>query len=250
MECDEARAFLTAYVDDELSLREAAEIERHLRTCAGCREESARQQTVRAALRESAVYYRAAPALARRVKAALPVTSTPPRRAFGRWGWANVGVALVSLVAFAWTAGIYLTQPSTGERIAQDVVSSHIRSLLSSHPVDVSSSNQHTVKPWFNGKLDYSPPVYDLAADGFPLMGGRVDYLDRRPVAALVYRYRLHYISVYILPVIESASILPAAESQEGFHVIHWHRGGMDFWAVSDVNISELERFQQLFLSR
>src|ERR1041385_4098372 len=127
--------------------------------------------------------------------------------------------------------------------MAQQVVASHVRSMLGEHLTDVASSDQHTVKPWFGGKLDLSPPVVDLTSQGFPLVGGRLDYLDRRPVAALVYRHSQHVINLFVWP--EKTPVLTAAapESLQGYHLRHWRQGDLTFWAVSDVAAADLETF-------
>jgi anti-sigma factor RsiW len=133
----------------------------------------------------------------------------------------------------------------TGADLASNVLADHIRSLLGSGPVEVASSDQHTVKPWFAGKLDFSPEVKDLQAQGFPLAGGRVDYLDGHRVAALVYHRRLHVITLFIWPV-GSAAVSASSVSQNGYHLLHWTDSSMNYWAVSDVSIGELENFKAL----
>jgi anti-sigma factor RsiW len=144
-----------------------------------------------------------------------------------------------------------LSVPSPEDRLVQDAVAGHVRSLLSDHTVDVVSSDRHTVKPWFAGKIDFAPTVYDLAAEGYTLVGGRLDYLNRRTVAALVYRYRQHIISVFMAPVSDekTAAVTPAAFSAQGYHVVHWTSGDMDCWAVSDTDATSLAKFQTAFLA-
>ena len=126
-----------------------------------------------------------------------------------------------------------------------EVVSSHVRSLQVNHLADVASSDQHTVKPWFSGKLNFSPPVVDLASQGFVLVGGRLDYRDGRPVAALVFRLNLHPINLYIWPSTGNEEA-PRIGEQEGYHVLHWNMDGMEYWAVSDVADSDLKNFSEL----
>jgi len=131
--------------------------------------------------------------------------------------------------------------PAHDELIAQEIVSGHIRSLMANHLSDVASTDQHTVKPWFDGKLTFAPPVVDLSQEGFPLIGGRLDYVDNKPVAALVYQRRLHYINVFIWPSNGGPDAAPVSEALEGYNILHWSQGGMASWAVSDVSTDELK---------
>ena len=152
---------------------------------------------------------------------------------------AAAAIVLLVLVPF-------LRGPSTEEMLTREVVSSHVRSLMANHLADVPSSDQHTVKPWFNGKVDFSPSVVDLASRGFPLVGGRLDYLDNRPVAALVYQRDKHLINLFIWPSSDSSDAGTKSETRQGYHVFHWTRSGMTYWAVSDVEKSQLQEFVQL----
>jgi anti-sigma factor RsiW len=136
------------------------------------------------------------------------------------------------------------TRPEPGSSLEDELISSHVHSLLANHLTDVATSDQHTVKPWFNGKIDFSPPVVDLKARGFPLVGGRVDYLKGRVVAALIYRRSGHVINLFIWPA--SGPSVPAGE-REGYSLLNWSQAGLNFWAVSDLNEPELKQFQQDF---
>jgi anti-sigma factor RsiW len=255
MECKEARELLSPYVDGELAGREALGIAAHVEHCADCRAQHAALDALARGVRHHADYFRAPAALAGRIAAALPLPSVQavpaPKARHASWTWLNVGAAVASLAAVAWSVALYLALPSADDRLADEVVASHVRSLLGNRAVDVASSDQHAVKPWFNGKVDFSPPVLDLTAEGFPLVGGRVDYLDHRTVAALVYRHRQHMIDVYVSPAAANAKDSPVVKmTRQGYHLLHWTRGGMEFWAISDLDAGELLSLEQILATR
>ena len=152
---------------------------------------------------------------------------------------AAAAVMVLALVPF-------LRGPSTDELLTREVVSSHVRSLMATHLADVASSDHHTVKPWFAGKLDFSPPVEDLAKQGYPLVGGRLDYLKNRPVAALVYQRQKHFINLFIWPADSAPDVRANTVSLQGYNLAYWAKSGMTYWAVSDLNSSELQEFVQL----
>ena len=150
--------------------------------------------------------------------------------------------------ALAMALMLLLILPRGGDDLARQLVDSHVRSLLAEHLVDVPSSDRHTVKPWFVGKIDAAPPVVDLAAQGFPLVGGRLDYLDRRVVAALVYRHGGgHIVNLFVWPQPGAADAAPTVETEEGYRLLHWVRSGLEFWAVADIDLSELQAFQAAY---
>ena len=254
MDCREARELLLAHVDAELGVGEARAVESHLQDCSDCRAQHAAYATVRSRIQAHASYFPAPVALLERIEAALPTTTamahaTPALKPV--WHWLNLGGATALAIAIAWSVGLYMTLPSADDRLTDEVVSSHVRSLQSNHMVDVASSDQHTVKPWFNGKLDFSPPVLDLTAEGFPLVGGRLDYVDHRAVAALVYRRRQHLINVFIMPAADAAKDAPVTKrSRHGYHILRWARGGMAFQAVSDVDAGELVTLEEMLMAR
>jgi anti-sigma factor RsiW len=243
MEHKEAIELLPAYLDQELGISDVMAMERHVSSCSECQREFAEQSGVSAQLKKNAAYFEAPPHLAQRIKMALPPDrsrSTP----FKGWNfnWLNAGAVMVTLLAVVWSGGLYLALPSDQDRLMEELISSHVRSLQVDHLSDVASSDKHTVKPWFNGKLDFSPPVIDLAPQGFPLVGGRLDYLGGRTVAVLIYRHNQHPINLYIWPGNDKDAALQV-QDRHGYHLIRWAAGGMEYWAVSDLATSELELF-------
>jgi anti-sigma factor RsiW len=251
MNCNEIAILVAAYADRELDrLREHA-IERHLRGCAGCAAIHQNVLGLRARLRAEVPYFPASPALRARVRAtlgAMPMRAAAPSRlrpATDRWRWLTGG-ALVGCTAtmLAWVLATTVIDWRTNDDLAAAVVASHVRATLGNHLIEVASSDQHTVKPWLSARLDYSPPVQDLANEGFTLTGGRLDTLERRPIATLVYRYRQHTIDVFVRPESAHAST-PALRTVRGFNVAHGSGSGMDWLVVSDVSADVLTAFVQ-----
>jgi anti-sigma factor RsiW len=204
------------------------------------------------AIKAFATRYQAPPALRDRVTTALRAAE-PARPAAARgasrapwWQWASMGAVFASGAVVAWTLSLFLATQGEIAQLSDDVVADHVRSLMVAHLTDVASSNQHTVKPWFSGKLDYTPPVRDLSREGFPLTGGRLDYLDGRSVAALVYRRRLHTINLFVWPCDDTTANGVKRLTRRGYNIVNWCDGGMQFWAVSDLNAEEMETFGQL----
>jgi anti-sigma factor RsiW len=237
--CPEVERLIDAYSDDELGPAEATEVDAHLATCPACHQRVATHAALRRLIR--GVPYYAAP---NRLRLAIATTRRPARVTPQRLAWAAMVIVAVSLGTgtIVRTARARRTAVATAA-LAQDVVASHVRALMGPRLLDVRSSDQHTVKPWFLGKLDFSPPVEDLAPLGFPLVGGRLDYLTGRPVAALVYQRRQHPINVFIWPAPDTGGAPTDARSLRGFQVRHWTRDAMAFWAVSDLNDLELDQF-------
>jgi len=236
---------LGAYLDGELDLSATLELERHLAGCAECARALAAQRALSQAIGQAGLRHAPLPGQRERLRRSLraaapaPVVRFPaPRlRALASLA-ALLAVAVVSWSLGRW--GRFIPGPvASSPALADEVVASHVRSLLAGHPADVESSDHHTVKPWFAGRLDYAPEVVDLAAQGYPLAGGRLDYLDGRPVAALLYRDGRHLVNVFTWPAREPPSPLRAS-SRRGYHLVHWTAGGMTWWAVSDASPESL----------
>jgi anti-sigma factor RsiW len=232
--CDDLDRDLDAYVDGELGAEADAAVRTHLDGCTACR---ARVSERRALIHVvGALPYHEAPA---RVRARIAGAAWRTR---SLRSLAVMAAAAVLVIAAGRGAALWSSAAGHGGTV-DGVVDGHVRSLMADHLFDVRSTEQHTVKPWFIGKLDFSPPVVDLASIGYPLVGGRVDYLEGHPVAVLVYQRRQHIINVFVAPPAGAASEGPEAQSVRGFHVRRWTAGGMSFWVVSDLNEVELGQF-------
>lgn len=247
MGCNETQHLLDGYVDGELDSTSTLEIEQHLQACAECSRAYNNQLALRTAIGAGSLYFTPPANLQKRIQASLRQESkskTVP--GVLSWRWIGIATALAAVLLITLGLVHVLSIPSADDPLTQEVLSSHVRSLMANHLVDVPSSDQHTVKPWFNGKLDFSPLVVDLAKQGFPLIGGRLDYLDNRPVAALVYQRRKHVINLFIWPSTHNADTGTQMVTRQGYHLFSWTKAGMTYWAVSDVETSELQQFVQL----
>jgi anti-sigma factor RsiW len=238
---------MDAYVDGELAARDAREVEAHLRECRDCARLHDARVALGAAIRAEIPALRAPEGLRTQVRAKLRSAAGAPA---GRWtmpafGWRSFAVAAsLALVALgSWRLG---SDRAAGTALSDQVLASHVRSLMPGHLTDVVSSDQHTVKPWFNGKLDFSPPVYDFAGRGYPLIGGRLEYLSGRPVAALVYGRRQHLINVFLWPVAQGPAGQRSAATRQGYHLLHWTTRDYVYWVVSDLGATELGEFAGL----
>jgi anti-sigma factor RsiW len=263
MACDRNKLLLHAYADGELDLVRSLEIEEHSKACPDCAQELGQLQTLRKAFRAPGIYKRAPESLRARIlgssgtstgathsAASSNVVKMRAARPGRGIGWLAAAAAVIVVVLLGLRLSPGMRNRGADDLLAQEIVASHIRSLQPGHLYDVESTDQHTVKPWFDGKLAFAPPVHDLAEQGFPLVGGRLDYVGHQTVAALVYQRRKHIINVFVWP--EAAgdaagtSGLVSQESHDGYNLIEWSQEGMHFVAVSDVNADDLKQFKQL----
>jgi anti-sigma factor RsiW len=242
MTCAEPAArLLEAYLDGELDLVRSLEMERHLSGCEICSAALRSHRALRSALAEPSLRYEAPKGLEDRVRKELRKTSNDSKsRALAGWRWQALAASLPVIAVLAWALVAIPRNPSGDALVNEEVVSAHVRSLMADHLTDVPSSDRHTVKPWFNGKLDFSPEVKDLAGDGYPLVGGRLDYIGGRGVAALVYQRGNHPINVFVWPEPDARGGGDGESSIRGYNVIRWRRSAMRYCAVSDLNLPEL----------
>ena len=246
MDCREARDWLDGYVDGELELARTMEIDQHLETCTACSQSRDRRRLLRDSIRASALGWQCPDRVRANIESLIyrEVKGPRDRPSIPRW-WIAIAASLL-LAVVSWFAWRPISGGLLDDQIAQQVVASHVRSLMADHLTDVASSDRHTVKPWFAGKLDFAPTIVDLSTDGFPLVGGRLDYLDRQPVAALVYQRRNHVINLFMWPSKRAADDRLQFASYQGFQVVHWIHSGATYWTISDLNASELRQFAQL----
>ena len=246
MDCREVRDLLSAFLDDELDPVRSREIERHVASCVECAAALANLRRMSVALRQDLPYHRAPDLLrariAREVRGTVRVTG---RVAAPHAWWRQLAVAagFVLVAGGVWFAAL-LPAGAARDGLAREAVADHVRSLMASHLTDVTSTDHHTVKPWFAGKLDFSPPVADFATADFPLVGGRLDVLGGRPVAALVYHHRQHVINVFVWP--DAREEAARNTTRDGWHVVLRKHGGVAWCLVSDLNAGELAAFSRM----
>ena len=253
MSCELPRTMIHGYLDGELDAVRAAEFERHLEQCPECVTALESQESLRSSLQRAELYEKAPAELRQKVLSSLrpaagPIPFVAPRRRAAVAQWLAIAAVLLLLLYSGWRLFPGLGQKNNQTALAAQIVDAHLRSLEPGHLTDVISTDQHTVKPWFDGKLDFAPPVQDFAADGFPLTGGRLDVVGGRTVAALVYGRRKHFVNVFIWPS-SSLDAPPSTGAQQGYHWITWQKNGMAYWAVSDTAAADLDELQRL-LSR
>jgi len=244
MNCEEAGVLLHALIDGELDASHAREVEAHVASCARCAAALAAYRELRQAMPTDKLRYAAPDSLRASVDRAVPAPAAQPsRRSLLK------GFAFGSMATAAAAAGVtfVIVGRDRDRNILSDAVSAHLRSLQAEHLIDVASSDQHTVKPWFNGRIDLAPPVIDLTAQGFTLIGGRLDYIDGKPVAAIVYRRRVHVINLFVMQGLGSALPAPKLQVMQGFNILRWTDQGLNLMAVSDLDQEEFKEFQAKF---
>ena len=272
MNCEEAISLMDGYLDGELDPMTSQKIEQHLRGCRKCEQAYEAHTAMAHAISRDAPYYKAPIELRQRIQSSLrdavgvratrggarenhvlltlpraerrPVLSEIP------WSWLGLAAAIILAAILVSSFLPRLRQPTSDQFLATQLIASHARSLMANHLTDVASSDQHTVKPWLDTKLDFAPPVVDLSSEGFPLIGGRLDYLDNRPVAALIYGRRKHFINLFVWPAASDAAKAPKTISRQGHQLLHWTDSDFNYWAVSDVNVDDLQLFKQQFEAR
>lgn len=250
--CASIREIASAFVDNELSATESLGVENHLRQCGECAAEVAALRALSAQIKQHAHYQSPDPTLSERVLAQIQTSENfvkppEPMRRRPRRNWLQLGGMMAAALLLTTSLNWYWNLRQSAARLRQEIVGSHIRSLLSQRPFDVASSDRHTVKPWFNGKIDFAPPVLDLSAQGYPLLGGRLDYLDQQTVAVVVYGRRKHVINLYLRREPGTGNAAPRLNQTSGYSLIEWQNGGMRLTAVSDLAASELLEFARLY---
>jgi anti-sigma factor RsiW len=271
MNCEEATKLMDGYLDGELDPITSQTIEQHLRECHKCDQAYKMNGSLIRAIGNATPYYKAPAQLRERIQASLrEETAERSRRSgpvprdarplitkkqpeprsilFGTsWNWLALAAAVVFAAIITWNVLPRLQRPGNDQFLATQLIAGHVRSLMANHLSDVASSDQHTVKPWLDAKLDFAPPVVDLSSEGFPLIGGRLDYLDNRPVAALVYQRRKHFINLFVWPAAPDETRTPKTITHQGYQLLHWVNSDFNYWAVSDVSDNDLQAFKQQF---
>ena len=255
MDCDQVRKLLDSYLDGELDLVRSLDLESHLEGCANCSAAHRAYIALRGAINSPAQYHRAPDSLERRIRSALrssvgtAVVEPPPRRAGWRVRWFALAASIAVVFVLLWQfASRYGEHPQAS--LESELLAGHVRSLMPGHLTDLESREGHDVKPWFAGKLDFSPRVADLSLSGFPLVGSRLDYIGGRPVAVIVYQRRKHLINLFTWPSGAVPDRNEQTSTRQGYNSVHWVRSGFQYWAMSDLNEAELKQFAQLFAGK
>ena len=271
MNCEEATKLMDGYLDGELDPITSQTIEQHLRDCRNCEQTYETHGSLIHAIGNATPYYKAPAELRERIQSSLRKEIVERSKGSGSvprdvqpliakkrpepqtillgtsWNWLALAAAIIFAAIIGWNLLPRLQRPEADQFLATQLIASHVRSLMANHLTDVASSDQHTVKPWLDAKLDFAPAVVDLSSEGFPLIGGRLDYLDNRPVAALIYQRRKHFINLFVWPAAPDATRTPKTITRQGYQLVHWVDSDFNYWAVSDVNEKDLEAFKQQF---
>lgn len=250
MACEVSQTQLHAYFDGELDALGAASFEKHLESCPECKHHLEAEHSLRNSLQQANLYERAPGSLREKFQPTSRQVAPLPMRAPAKsvsWSWLAVAAALLLALAFGWREYDRMPGPSSTQLIATTLVDAHLRSLQPGHLTDVESTDQHTVKPWFDGRLDFAPPVSDFSADGFPLLGGRLDVVQGRTVAALVYGRRKHIINVFVEKS-QPGATWEGSGATQGYQWLAWQKDGFSLFAVSDVSSGDLHALEELFL--
>lgn len=254
--CAQWELMLHGFIDGELDASHSLQFEQHLASCSHCSNQLEGFQALRKTVAQTGVRWRTpehvrAQVLAAIAREAAAQSRSPVAGANGQmfkvFDRVKQWLFVPSLAALAASLFIVMSPMQNRASIQEEVVASHVRSLLVDHLTDVATSDRHTVKPWFNGKIDFSPPVVDLAPQGFPLVGGRVDYIGGRVVAALVYRRQGHFINVFVWP---APAATATTATRDGYNMANWTKDGLNFWAVSDVNADDIAKFRDAFINQ
>jgi anti-sigma factor RsiW len=269
MNCEEAIKLMDGYLDGELDPITSQAIEQHLRDCGRCDQAYKTYGSLIRAIGNATPYFKASVELRERIQCSLRAETTDspvrngvpgaqiqfhkrqlePRPIFSEipWNWLGLAAAIILAAVIVLNVVPRLQRPGADQFLATQLIASHVRSLMANHLTDVASSDQHTVKPWLDAKLDFAPAVVDLSTDGFPLIGGRLDYLNNRPVAALIYERRKHFINLFVWPAGSSTIGVTNTMSRQGYQLLHWVDSDFNYWAVSDVNANDLQTFKNKF---
>src|SRR5437764_5227294 len=269
MDCREAIKLMDGYLDCELDPITSQTIEQHLRECGRCDQAYKTHGSLIRAIGNATPYFKAPAELRERIRSSLREETTEqpvrngvpgahvvfhkrqpqPRSILSEipWNWLGLAAAIILAAIIAFNVVPRSQRPGPDQFLATQLIASHVRSRMANHLTDVASSDQHTVKPWLDAKLDFAAPVVDLSAEGFPLIGGRLDYLDNHPVAALIYQRRKHFINLFVWPARPGATETKETMTRQGYHLVHWTDSDFNYWAVSDVSDSDLQTFKQLF---
>ena len=269
MNCEETTKLIDGYLDGELDPITSQTIEQHLRECHKCDQAYKTHGSLIRAIGNATPYYKAPAELRERIQSSLreEIAERPLRNVAqdarspilrgqrgprtvpsgAPWNWLALAAAIIFAAIIALNLMPRLQRPGADQFLATQLIASHVRSLMANHLTDVASSDQHTVKPWLDAKLDFAPAVVDLSSEGFPLIGGRLDYLDNRPVAALIYQRRKHFINLFVWPAAPNTTRTPKTITRQGYQLVHWVDSDFNYWAVSDVNEKDLEAFKQQF---